>query len=220
MKKLKFLIIGFLLLSTGSAYAYENGDFQFWNTDAEEFKINKDLKFVLEEEFRWGDDAREFFYNHYDAGLFYTLNDYLSVGAGYRQIYELKSRKFKPENEPYATVTLGVNKDGGSFESRNRFEYRHFDYQTDSWRYRNKFTVKFPWKFTAAEIQPYVSDEVLMTFASGALNQFNQNRLASGVGFKVTKNIKADLYYMLVDTKSSGEWTDANVLGTKLKIAF
>lgn len=220
MRKLKFLVIFFILATAGSAYAYQNGDFQFWNTDVEEFKINKNLKFALEEEFRWGDDAREFFYQHYDAGLFYTLNNYLNVSAGYRQIYELKNQKFKPENAPYATVTLSLNKDGGLLESRNRFEYRHFNYQTDSWRYRNKFTIKFPWKFTAVEIQPYVSDEVLMTFASGALNQLNQNRLASGVGFKVTKNVKAELYYMLVDTKSSGRWTNANVLGTKLKIAF
>lgn len=218
MKKLSFVIIGLILTLSGPAYAYKDGDFQVWNTDVEEFKINNDLKIAAEEEFRWGDNADEFYYHHYDAGVFYNIEKYFNVGAGYRYIYELKRGDFKIENEPYVTAALTWDWKGFKFEDRNRMEYRHFNYQADAGRFRNKLTMKLPWKFTKLELQPYLSDEALIGF--GTTNQFNQNRFSSGFSMDLTKHIKGELYYMLQTTKSSGIWSDVNVAGTKLKIAF
>lgn len=208
----------FLLIAVVNSYAYDDGDFQVWNTDVEEFKINNDSKIALEEEFRWGDNANEFYYHHYDIGFFYNLKKYLNIGGGYRHIYELKKGKFKLENEPYLTATLLWDIKGFKFDDRNRMEYRHFDYQADSGGYRNKVTVKLPWKFTRIEIQPYLSDEIFVGF--GGTNQFNQNRFSSGLGMNLTKNIKAEIYYLLQSSKASPHWTDTNVLGTKVKMAF
>ena len=218
MKKRVFLMMALVLMIAVSSYAYDDGDFQVWNTDVEEFKVNKDSKIALEEELRWADNANEFYYHHYDVGFFYNLKEYLNLGGGYRHIYELKKGKFKVENEPYVTLTLFWDLLGLKFEDRNRMEYRHFDYQADSWRYRNKFTVKLPWKFTKLGIQPFVSDEIFVGF--GGTNQFNQNRFSSGLGMNLTKSIKAEIYYMLVSAKSSGIWLDSNVLGTKIKFTF
>ncbi len=216
MKKF-ILVIGLFLLLVTKAYAYDDHDFQVWNTDVEEIKVNNKTKIAFEQEFRWGDNANEFYYQHYDLGLFYDLNKHLNLGAGYRQIYELKSGNFKPEEAPYVTATLLGDLKGFKFDDRNRLEYRHFSYQTDTWRYRNKFTVKSPWKFTRIQIQPYVSDEILIVF--GVIDQFNENRFSSGLSFNLTKNLKAEVYYMLRSVKGTDTWVDANVLGTKLKIA-
>lgn len=218
MKKAIFIVFGLTLIAAGRIYAYDNHDFQVWNTDTEEFKINKNLKVALEEEFRLGDNADEFYYHHYDMGLFYNITENLSIGGGYRQIYELKKGKFKEENAPYITAGLFWDLAGCKFEDRNRIEYRHFDYQADSGRYRNKITMKLPWKFSKLEIQPYLSDEAFFGF--GGTNQFNQNRFSSGLGLNLTKNIKADIYYMLQSSKAPGGWIDANVLGTKIKVLF
>ncbi len=217
MRKI-ILVIGLAIFLTAKAYAYDSGDFQVWNTDVEELKVNAKTKIALEEEFRWGNNADEFYYHHYDLGLFYDLNKHLNVGGGYRQVYELKSGNFKPEEAPYLTATLFGDWKGFKLDDRSRLEYRHFSYQTDGWRYRNKFTLKFPWKFTKIEIQPYLSDEMLIVF--GVINQFNENRFSSGLSFSLTKNIKAELYYMLRSTKGVDTWIDSNVLGTKLKIVF
>lgn len=217
MKKI-LALAGLFIFLAAKTYAYDNHDFQVWNTDVEEIRVNDKTKIALEEEFRWGDNAREFFYHHYDLGLFYSLNKHLIVGGGYRQVYDLKSGDFKPEEEPYATVTLSGDWKGFSLESRNRMEYRHFSYQTDTWRYRNKFTLKCPWKFSKIEIQPYLSDEILVGL--GTINQFNENRFYAGLGFKLLKNITADIYYMLRSVKGADTWVDSNVLGTKLKFAF
>lgn len=212
------MIVSALMLAA-NAYAYDNHDFQVWNTDVEELKISKSSRIILEEEFKWGDNAGDFFYHHYDLGFVHDLGKHLNLGIGYRQIFEKKSGQFKEENEPYGMATLFWELEGFKFDDRSRLEYRHFDYQTDSWRYRNKINMKFPWKFTKLEIQPFVADEIFLGL--NGIN-LNQNRFSSGLGFKITRNIKGELYYMLVSNKSSGTcvWTDANVLGTKFKISF
>ena len=60
---LKLIILSlFSLALFVKGYAYDNGDFQFWNTDIEEKQINDRTKLVMEEEFRWGDNASDFYY--------------------------------------------------------------------------------------------------------------------------------------------------------------
>lgn len=218
MKRGFLVLLGIVLIFACRAHAYDDHDFQVWNTDVEEVKINKDTKAALEEEFRWGENAKEFYYHHYDIGFTRSLKKYLSVGGGYRHVLELKKGRFKIENEPYITATFFWDMAGFKFDSRNRFEYRHFAYQADSGRYRNKVTVRSPWSFTGLKIQPFMSDEVFFSF--GGSNQFNQNRLSCGLGINLAKNIKGELYYMLQSSKGSKGWTDINVLGTKIKVSF
>jgi len=221
MSKRFFIIILtlglFLAVLNIRTYAYDDADFQVWNTDVEEFKVNKDLKIALEEEFRWGDNANEFYYHHYDVGVIYALNKYWNIGGGYRHVYELSKGKFKLENEPYLTTAVSLQKEGFAFDSRSRIEYRHFDYTADAWRYRNKFTLKLPWKFTQIKIQPYLADEIFL----GSQNKtFSCNRFYSGLGVSLSKNLIAEIYYLLQSSRSSSNWIAANVLGTKLKILF
>jgi len=216
MKKIAF-VLGIALFLSANAYAYDDGDFQIWNTDVEEFQINKDLKLAFEQEFRWGDNAREFFYQHYDTGIFYNLNSHWAVGAGYRHVLNKNNGKFLVENEPYATLTYFGKFAGFSYDDRSRLEYNHFDYKDDTWRYRNKFTVKAPWKFTKLAIQPFISDEILILIDDG--QRLNENRFSSGLTMSVTKNLKAEIYYMLRSNKGT-RWTKSNILGIKAKLLF
>lgn len=201
-----------------AAYAYDDGDFQIWGTDTQEFGIRDNSKIAIEEEFRWADNANEFYYHHYDAGFSYTIQPRFTIGGGYRHIYELKRGKFKQENAPYLTATFSWDLAGLTCEDRSRVEYRHFGYQADAGRYRNKLTLKLPFKFTSLQIQPYVSDEIFMSF--GGINQCNQNRASAGLSARLTKATKAEVYYLLQSTKSAGTWRDVNVLGTKIKTTF
>jgi len=69
------------------------------------------------------------------------------------------------------------------------------------------------------EHRPFVSEELFFRF--GGASQFGENRLSSGFGMNLTKDIKAEIYYLLDSVKNSrGQWIDANVLGTKFKIAL
>jgi len=222
MYKGKLILVAaglFLLNISINVYAYDNHDFQVWNTDSVEFKPAKNVKGVFEQEFRWGDNASQFFYQHYDIGFFYSFNQYLSAGGGYRYVSEIKNGEFRPENEPYLCAFLNFDKYGFNLESRNRLEYRDFSYQADSWRYRNKFTLKSPWKFTFLKIQPIVGDEVFVAFGAGT-SQFNENRFFPGFGINLTRNLRTELFYMLQIKKASDTWVSANILYAKVKFSF
>ncbi|KAF0119200.1 MAG: hypothetical protein FD151_2052, partial [bacterium] len=56
MKGLLYLVsIGlFLLQLTGDIFAYDDGDWQYWNTESIEGNISDRWKIKLEEEFRFG----------------------------------------------------------------------------------------------------------------------------------------------------------------------
>jgi hypothetical protein len=217
MKRIGFVLFVFVLACAHRCHAYDDGDFQVWHTEGQETKINKDLKLTLEEEFRFADNANEFFYHHYDAGLVYALNKHLDIGLNFRRVYERVRGKFRVENRPHINITPKWELFGMKFEDRSRFQYRNFDYQEEYWQYRNKFTVKFPWKFTRLEIQPYLADEIFVTLNDG---EVNRNRYYAGLGMKLTKNLKAEFYYLLQRGKSSGKWSNSNVFGSKLKVIF
>ncbi len=217
MKILKFAMILPALMIYASVYAYDDGDFQVWNTENQEFNINKVSKITFEQEFRWGDDASDFYYQHYDAGFLYSANEHLDLGINYRQVYEKKNDKFREENRPHINAILKYAIAGFKLDDRNRLEYRHFDWQEDFWEYRNKFALKFPWKFTKLAIQPYLADEIFLTLNGIDLTR---NRLYGGFGFTIFRNVKGEIYYLLQSSKKSGSWTDANVVGTKIKLAF
>lgn len=208
-----------LFMASKHAFAYDNHDFQVWNTDVEEFKPNKSSKLIFEQEFRWGDNASQFYYQHYDVGYAYILNKYFNFGGGFRYIRELKSGIWRDENEPYFLALAYWKAAGFDFTDRTRIEYRDYDYQTDHWRFRNKLDIKFPCKFTKLEIQPIIADEFFVKLNGTDLNE---NRLYAGLAFKIINNLRGELTYMwrTQKTVNTSTWIDTNVLSAKLKYAF
>ncbi|MFA5143576.1 MAG: DUF2490 domain-containing protein [Candidatus Omnitrophota bacterium] len=199
-------------------YGYTDGDFQIWHTEVQDVNLKEGTKLLAEEEFRYGDSAGELYYHHYDLGLAYDVNKYLTTSINYRQIYEGEKGKFKPEYYPYLNITPKYELYGFKLEDRNRFALKLFDdKREDSVQYRNRLLIKAPWKFTPLGIQPYVSNEVFVKLNNAA---WDKNRFAAGVSLDFLKNLKGDIYYMLQSTKKSGRWTDANILGLKLKLIF
>ncbi len=218
MHKLKFVFFIISLMILNYAYAYDDNDFQVWHTENQEVKLNQSWKATAEQEFRWGDNASDFYYQHYDMGIVYGLNKNFDLGLNYRQVLEKDSKgKFREENRPHINGTVKWELFGFKFDDRNRLEYRNFETKNAAWRYRNKFGAKFPWKFTRLEIQPYLADEIFINFNSTG---FSRNRFYAGLGMSFFKNLKGEIYYLLQSTDSSGKWVKANVLGTKFKLIF
>jgi hypothetical protein len=217
MKKLLCAMVAVIIMSV-DAYAYENGDFQIWNTDAQEVKVKKDVKFNMEQEFRFGENASEFYYQHYDWGVVFGFDKMLDLAFGYRLVLDKYKRKWREENQANVNATFKVDLWKFKLDDRNRIEYRHFRFKDDSVRYRNKFGIKLPLDFMKIKVSPYASDEI---FIASDSTGFNENRLSSGVEFGLTKYVKIDIYYMFKSNKIKGDkWNSANVLGTKIKIAF
>lgn len=207
-----------MLFASASAHGYQDGDFQIWHTEAQDVNLKQGTRLVAEEEFRYGDNASELYYQHYDIGLAYDVNKYLTTCISYRQIYDGEKGKFKPEYQPNLNITPKCEFYGFKIEDRNRFELKLYDdNREDMVEYRNKLAIKAPWKFTPINIQPYVSNEIFVYLDH---IKFRRNRFAAGVSFDLIRNVKGDIYYMLQSTKKSGIWTDADILGMKLKVVF
>lgn len=213
------ILIAVLALIGSKVYAYDNGDFQIWNTDTEDIKVYKNLKLFMEQEFRFGKNASEFYYQHYEFGPVFSFDKMLDLGFTYRLVYErLHNQKWREEDEPSVNATLKFDLWKFKLDDRNRFEYRHFRYKDDSFRYRNKFTIKFPLEFKKMKFSPYACDEMFMCSDSTG---FNENRVSSGVEFELTKNAKFDIFYMFKENKiKDNKWNNANVLGMKVRITF
>jgi len=199
------------------AHAYEDGDFQIWHTQAQDFSFGKKAHVTMEEEFRYGGDASQFYYQHYQAGLAYDVNKYLGVEADYRQIWDLKNGKFEPEYRPHLNATIKLAAYGFKLSDRNRLEFRYFDDRSTGLRYRNKLTLKYPLTLGGFGFEPYVADEIFADLEGVIIRT---NRLYAGMGLDLVKHLKGEVYYLLQSSKKSGKWTNANVLGLKLKLSF
>ena len=217
MKK-SLCIIAALVAMSVNAYAYDNGDFQIWNTDYQDIKVKKDVKLSMEQEFRFGENASEFYYQHYDWGVVFGFAKMLDLALGYRLTLEKFKHKWRTEDQPNVNATLKFDLWKFKIDDRNRIEYRHFRFKEDSVRYRNKFGIKLPLDILKMNVAPYASDEI---FISSDSTGFSENRFSSGIEFGLTKYVKADIYYMFKSNRiKDDKWNSANVLGTKIKIAF
>jgi len=223
-KPLVMVISAFAALAAGHfliapCFAGGNGDFQFWSTAGASVDLSKNWGATFEEEFRFGDNAGHLYYHHSDLGFVYRgLANWASFGFGYRQVFEEdSSSEWRYENQPYLNATLSGNFFGLDVSDRSRLEYRDREVQEDTWRYRNKVTVKVPVALTPLKLQPYFAEEVFLNLEGEA---FSKNRIYSGFSINLTEKIKGEIYYLLQSTKSGDNWKDINVLGIALKVAF
>ena len=212
-------VMAIVLLSFEACFGFDDGDFQYWNTTAFSFELNPDWKVTVEEELRFQDEASRLAYHHTDVGFVYSgLANWVDLGFNYRQAFVLDSKdEWITENRPHINVTFKGNLSGLAISNRSRFEFRDVNAGDDTWRYRNKLTIKFPQKFTSLELQPYIADEVFINFNHGG---YTTNRLYAGASCKLIGNLKGAIYYLWQSARSDGGRKDINVLGSKLVITF
>ena len=98
MNKIKMIgillacLITLAIASPVSAKTGEDGDFQFWNTEVVEGKLNDRWKAGAELEFRFGDDVSEFYYTHEQFFLGYKATDWLDLQGNFREVFELDTK--------------------------------------------------------------------------------------------------------------------------------
>jgi len=207
------LVLG--LVSTASAY--DSGDLQLWSTNSISIKLNDSVGVGIEEEFKFGNNIREFYYHHGDIGFSYKMADWMIIGFNYRQIFELKSGAWKKEDRPHINKTLKWMWGALKLEDRSRLEYRVKEGSDHEWRYRNKIACTFPQKWTGFNLQPYLADEIFLDFKGDGLNK---NRVYAGLKTTLIAKVKGELYYLLESGKSGDVWPGINVIGLKFKVAI
>ena len=203
---------------TTTSFAFDDEDFQVWNTVKANWKFSDNWKLSLEEEFYHGNNASRMYYQHSDLGLTYLgFAKWFDVGIFYRQIFQKINYDWKPENRPHVDATLKLKFFDFDFIDRSRYEYRGMPNKKNTWRYRNCFKMKAPWKLTKFEIRPYTAYEI---FYDSGTSSLNRKRFFHGFTFKINENLNVDLYYMRQSDDKKDYWNHTNVFGTRLNINF
>jgi len=219
MRRLFIVIFGILmtLFISTPEFAHDDGDWQFWNIESIEGKLNKGWKVKLEEEFHFGDSMEELYYHHTDLGLTYKLIYWFSLGIAFRQIYEKNSGEWKEENRPHISGTFKWKIHEFKLKNKSRLEYRIREGKEKTMRYRDKLTVIPPLKWTKLGIQPFIADEIFVDFDKGELNR---NRFYIGITNKLSENLMLNIFYLWQTSKKQREWLNCNVVGIKLGFGF
>jgi len=216
------LILAALLIGvfTGSAcFAFDEGDFQFWDTTSVSFHIHQNWKVAVEEGFKLGHDAGNLYYHYTDLGFIYSgAADWIDLGFNYKQAFSKDDDgHWCWENRPHFNITVKGKLWDIGLDDKSRFEYRDREVDEDLWRYTNQLTAKLPFELTRFKLRPYVADKVYLNFEGKA---FEKNRLYTGVTFNLRKNMDGGVYYVWQWGKSDGKWSDLNALGLQLKFPF
>ncbi len=209
----------FAALCTRPAYADDKSGFQYWSTVDVAVDINKDWKTVFEEEFRLGDDGGHLYYQHSDIALIYKgLAEDIDLGFNFRKVYvEDDTNTWRQENRPHLNITFRKKFGTIDFSTRSRLEFRDIELKDDFWRYRNKFTFKLPFEWTALKLKPYIADEIFINLNGQG---YTANRVYAGVTFNLLKNVKTAVYYVWQSARTSPGRDDIHAIGTKLVFNF
>jgi len=172
----------------------------------------------LEEEVKLGDDAERFYYRHTDLGFVRSLADGLDIGFNFKHVSARgDGNDWISENRPHLNLTFKGKWADLALSDRSRLEFRDIDNVKNFWRYRNKFTVKFPWELTALKLKPYVAEEIFINLDQSGIVQ---HRLYSGFSAKLSDNLSGSLFYLWLASNSNHSWIDIHILGTQFVYWF
>lgn len=203
----------------GVCFGSRSGNLEYWQTQSISLDINKDFAFTVSEQVRMGRHGGNPYFHNVDLALVYkSLADWLDIGFNFKKQYEKDSKgKFRQENRPNLNITVKGNLLNLDTSNRSRLEYRDREHKKEVFRFRNKTTIKFPFKLTKLNLQLYVAEEWFVNLGE---DNINQNRLFSGFSCTLAKNIKGSIYYMWKTSKITGGWEDTNVIGIEFKFLF
>jgi len=222
-KNTLFVFSSMLVLVTivgGNCFGSTDGNAEYWQEIGLDFNMDNDWKIRVREELRLGKSGDDPFLHNTDVGLVYMgLADWFDVSLNFKKEYERDSSgKFRRENRPHLNLMFKGEMFGCKVGDRTRLEYRDKETTDDYWRFRNKFTINLPFTLTKYNLQPYLSDEIFINLGESTVKQ---NRFVSGLSFKLSKNIKTNVYYMYKSSMSaSSGWNDTNVIGTSVVFVF
>jgi len=202
MKKLLVLFMVFFMCKLNAQSPFEN-----WTTLNIKGKLNTKLTLVVEGEQRYNHPNRRIRYFHVDLGLVYKVNDKLSIGGYYRELYELKGKERVMEIRPHLDFFYKSN-DKWKVRVRNEYQIKECSDNLYRFRLRPTYTYKINETFN-----PFIQTEGFFVGVKLVRNRFNP-----GIAIKLNK-IVIEPGYML-ESNNKTEWTHIHIFWINTKIKF
>lgn len=212
LKKLNIFILSVAITIVFSAPVFAEDtveDFEVWGNVTATGKFsenNPKLKWWLEGQGRFGNDASQFSQGIIRPGVGYMLNDKTSVWLGYAWIptsQPFALRHAFNENRIWQQVLWADNFSFGKLTSRTRFEQRFFDGNAAgsdvAHRFRQFFKLSVPMPFVSPKVSFVIQDEIFINMTNtdrGIFNGFDQNRVFAGIAYQFNKIVTSEVGYM------------------------
>ena len=173
----------------------------------------------------WDDGRKHLDEIHVAPSVDYLIFDWLSVGANYRHVLirDGSDARYTNDRRPGIDVALKKSVYDISLLNRSRFICRIPEGENPYFRYRNLSKVSY----SLGDFSPFASYEWYYDDGSHQRpyrknDRFSQQWLSFGIDYKVCKNLKATLYYMLTENKNrvTSDWYPGHVIGLGIAMSF
>lgn len=233
-------VFGILLLFARCGFGYDDGDWQMWLKARVRGEYDNQVRVSLETESRAGDNANEHYEQNVTLIADYPVNGRIRVGIGMGEAFTRRNKNIYTENSsdgvtayaptkpsdhywaqedrPLVELTLTERIKGWKLEDRIRAEYRMKDGEDEYFRFRNRLRLTAPWKWTAAQWNPYTAWEIY--FNNADTDDCDRHRFYAGLRSRLSEGLSSDLYYMLQRDDKGEEWLEYNVVGWALTFDF
>lgn len=209
-KKLNILIASslFMFLVSGPVAAGAKDDFQVWGniTATGTFSsVSPKLKWWLEGQGRFGNDADRFSQGIIRPGVGYAINEKTSVWLGYGWIptsFPFAGQANFNEHRIWQQLLWADKFSFGTITSRTRMEQRFFDIPgstDDGHRFRQMFKLSVPMPSISPNTSFVILDEIFVNLNdidTGARAGYNQNRIFAGLAYKFGKVATGEIGYL------------------------
>lgn len=216
MKKLfTILITSFLLSLFLCNNAIARDDWEFWNMETIKTKITDKIGVTLIEEFRFNEDAGNFYTHVQYLGPTYTFNENFGVGILHQMVNSKKNDKWNTNHRFDLDAYISAKIYDFKIDTRTRFER---DVTINTWTYRAKEQISRDILLLNRNYTPYISNEGYLALTPEI--KYNENRATLGIKTKFLLGTDIDLYYMNRAKKPKNDWVNSNVLGVSVGYKF
>ena len=210
-------------------------------------KLDDNWEAKVETEAKFRDNMSEYYDFEAMPWLACRFTDWFKLGIGWRELYsrnntiisKLQPSKTTPspapaayqkvsdhywcvEQRPLVDFMFTMKPGPVTVEERLRVEYRDIEDREAFIRFRNRLRLRPPWKWTKADIQPWVAWEGYYENAPrlAQSDRLNRHRFFLGLGAKLTPRLKTGCYYYREAVLKNDRWDDNNEIGFEITAAY
>ena len=169
-------------------------DNQLWTGATLKFRINKKLRFDIEEQARFNNDISRLNITFTEGSILYKLTKSISIKGNFRYIYDPDSHNRYRYSGDFA---YNWSKKGFPFDFKYRLRIQRLveEHTRESDSYlRNKFGADYN---LSRLVDPFIAYENY--FKLNYINKFTVNRYIVGLEWRIFKNVDLETFFMYED---------------------
>lgn len=213
----------FFFLPFGTAYSQTN-DFEIWSSVQFRKDIGTKITLLLQEEFRFNENAARIDEYFTELGIGYSLNKYVEVTAYYRFIREQQPvSEYSNCHRFYGDVKIEYEIKHFVLSYRFRIQSKYTDIFSDEnglvpTNYqRNKIQLEYD--IRRSRLFPYVSGEIFYNM-DVERNDFIKARYTLGVEYFTRRKNKIETFYRIQDRFNRTDPVTSYILGISYSYRF